>query len=79
VLKEVRDGEMPEGEIGLRKEIDPKLREAILKTGGTSSRLSWRESARAWCPDHTPGVSHGLTILTPDRTKSSTFRVATPS
>jgi hypothetical protein len=33
VLKEVANGEMPEDEIGLRKEIDPALRAAILQTG----------------------------------------------
>jgi hypothetical protein len=33
VLKEVKNGEMPEDDIGLRKEIDPKLRLAILRTG----------------------------------------------
>jgi hypothetical protein len=33
VLKEVKNGEMPEDDLGLRKEIDPKLRTAILRTG----------------------------------------------
>jgi hypothetical protein len=33
VIKEVKNGDMPEDDIGLKKEIDPKLREAILKTG----------------------------------------------
>jgi hypothetical protein len=34
VLKEVKNGEMPQDDIGLRKEIDPKIRAAILETGG---------------------------------------------
>jgi hypothetical protein len=33
VLKQVRGGDMPEDELGLKKDIDPKLREAILKSG----------------------------------------------
>jgi hypothetical protein len=33
VLKEVKNGEMPEDDLGMRKEIDPKLREAIVRTG----------------------------------------------
>ena len=33
VLKEVKNGEMPQDDLGLRKEIDPKLRVAILQTG----------------------------------------------
>ena len=33
VLKEVKNGEMPQDDLGLRKEIDPKLRAAILRTG----------------------------------------------
>jgi hypothetical protein len=33
VLKEVKNGEMPEDDIGLPKDIDPGLRAAILKTG----------------------------------------------
>lgn len=33
VLKQVRGGDMPEDELGLKKDIDPKLRAAILKTG----------------------------------------------
>lgn len=33
VLKEVKNGEMPEDDIGLRKQIDPALRAAILKSG----------------------------------------------
>lgn len=33
VLKEVKNGEMPEDDLGLRKEIDPQLRLAILRTG----------------------------------------------
>jgi hypothetical protein len=33
VLKEVKDGEMPRDDLGLRKEIDPMLRAAILRTG----------------------------------------------
>jgi hypothetical protein len=33
VLKEVRNNEMPQDDLGLRKDIDPKLRAAILKTG----------------------------------------------
>jgi hypothetical protein len=33
VLKEVKDGEMPRDDLGLRKEIDPTLRAAILRTG----------------------------------------------
>ena len=33
VLKEVKNGEMPQDDLGLRKEIDPELRAAILRTG----------------------------------------------
>jgi hypothetical protein len=33
VLKAVKNGDMPEDDIGLPKEIDPKLRAAILQTG----------------------------------------------
>ncbi len=33
VLKEVKNGEMPQDDLGLRKAIDPKLRAAILRTG----------------------------------------------
>lgn len=33
ILREVENGEMPQDDIGLRKEIDPKLRETILTTG----------------------------------------------
>jgi hypothetical protein len=33
VLREVESGEMPQDDIGLRKEIDPALRETILTTG----------------------------------------------
>ena len=33
VLKEVKNGEMPQDDIGLRKEIDPELRADIIKTG----------------------------------------------
>jgi hypothetical protein len=32
VIKEVADGSMPQDELGLKKEIDPKLRESILRT-----------------------------------------------
>jgi hypothetical protein len=46
VIKEVRSGEMPEDELGLRKQIDPKLRAAILR-----SALAFRDqlsAADAW-------------------------------
>ena len=33
VLKAVAAGEMPQDDLGLRKEIPPQLRAAILKTG----------------------------------------------
>jgi hypothetical protein len=33
VLKEVKNGEMPRDDMGLRKDIDPQLRAAILTTG----------------------------------------------
>ena len=33
VLKEVKSEEMPQDDLGLRKEIDPTLRSAILQTG----------------------------------------------
>ncbi len=32
-LKEVRGGDMPEDDLGLKKDLDPKLRAAILKSG----------------------------------------------
>ena len=32
VIKEVRNGEMPRDDVGLRKEIDPELRADILRT-----------------------------------------------
>jgi hypothetical protein len=32
VIKEVRNGEMPRDDVGLRKEIDPKLPADILRT-----------------------------------------------
>jgi len=32
-LKEVRDGRMPQNDLGLRQDIDPILRSAIIQTG----------------------------------------------
>jgi hypothetical protein len=42
VIKAVRSGEMPQDDLGLRKDIDPKLRGAILH-----SALAFREQLRA--------------------------------
>jgi len=38
-LKEVRGGSMPQDDLGLRKDIDPKLRAAILQTGEEFRRV----------------------------------------
>jgi hypothetical protein len=52
VIKEVRDGEMPRDDVGLRKEIDPKLRADILRTAEEFRRAlaeadQWEAKRRA--------------------------------
>ena len=52
VIKEVRNGEMPRDDVGLRKEIDPKLRADILRTAEEFRRAlaeadQWEAKRRA--------------------------------
>ena len=52
VIKEVRSGEMPRDDVGLRKEIDPKLRADLLRTSEAFRRAlaeadQWEAKRRA--------------------------------
>jgi hypothetical protein len=59
VLREVGNGEMPQDEVGLRKEIDPKLRADILRTGEEFRRALAEADQWEAKPRHR-GLAHDL-------------------
>jgi hypothetical protein len=70
VIKAVQDGVMPQDDIGLRKEIEPKLREAILRSAKAfQSDLNAADAWEASKPAQRPAAAASATPPAPSKEK----------